>query len=205
MKERYFYFVADSFFKDFPDPNLMKNKIAVNGKRHDRPCFFAMIDKTQEGLFWLIPISSRVEKYKGIYAKKVQRYGKCNTICFAKVLGRESAFLIQNIFPITQKYISNTYIDRNTLNAVTISDDEAKKIINNAHDVLKLHNRGINIIFPKVDTIRNTLIKQLHSKEQIKSSEEPSKEKAPWNDYLIQLTYKEEAKQTKNQDQDIER
>lgn len=64
MKERHFYFVADSFYKDFPDPNLMRNKEAINGIRHDRPCFFAITDKRNSELFWFIPISSRVDKYK---------------------------------------------------------------------------------------------------------------------------------------------
>lgn len=182
----------------------MKNKVAVDGQRHDRPCFFAMTDKKQNGLFWLIPISSRIEKYKRIYAKKVQRYGECNTIYFAKVLGKENAFLIQNMFPITQKYISNIYIDRNTSNAVTISDNEAKKIIHNARDVLKLHNRGINLIFPKIDIIKEKLVKQLHSK-QIENKLD--KEKMPWNDYLIRLTHErgKKVEQSRNQDQDIER
>lgn len=199
MEERHFYFVADSFIKDFPDPNLMQNKVAIDGKQHDRPCFFAIIDKKQDGVFWLIPVSSRIEKYKKIYARKMKRYGRCNTICFAEVMGRENAFLIQNMFPITQKYISNTYIDHNTLNAVTISDNEAKKIIHNAHDVLKLHNRGINLIFPKIDIIREELIKQLQSKEQM----EPSREKTPWNDYLIQLTRRQDMIKQKIKSQEI--
>ena len=188
-----------SFFKDFPDPNLMQNKAIIDGQRHDRPCFFALTDKKQEGLFWLIPISSKIEKYNGIYVKKMQRYGRCNTIYFAEVMGRKSAFLIQNMFPITENYISHIYIDPNTLNAVTISDNEAKKIIHNAHDVLKLHNRGINLIFPKIDIIREERIKQLQSKEQM----EPSREKTPWNDYLIQLTRRQDMIKQKIKSQEI--
>ena len=70
---------------------------------HGRPCFFAVVD--DDGLFWMIPISSRVEKYKKVYDKKVKKNGRCDTICFADVLGRERTFLIQNAFPIIEQYI----------------------------------------------------------------------------------------------------
>ena len=42
---KHFYFISDSFYKDFPDPALMKNK--EDG--HGRPCFLAIQD--DEGLF----------------------------------------------------------------------------------------------------------------------------------------------------------
>ena len=196
MKEHYFYFVAESFFKDFPDPNLMQNKAIIDGQRHDRPCFFALTDKKQEGLFWLIPISSKIEKYNGIYVKKMQRYGRCNTIYFAEVMGRKSAFLIQNMFPITENYISHIYIDPNTLNAVTIPDKEAKKIIHNAHDVLELHNRGISLIFPKVNVIRAKLIMQL----QLKEHAELRREQTPFNDLLVKMAHEKKQEKINGQD-----
>ncbi|MGM9947532.1 type III toxin-antitoxin system CptIN family toxin [Floccifex sp.] len=80
----------------FPDEKLMKNKEMVNGVVHDRPCFFAFEDN-RTGLFWLIPFSSQVQKYKKIYAHKISKYGFCNTIMFGKVLGHEKAFLLQNM------------------------------------------------------------------------------------------------------------
>lgn len=35
----------------------------------NRPCFFAIWDNKTE-LYWVIPISSKVEKYKNIFNKK---------------------------------------------------------------------------------------------------------------------------------------
>lgn len=48
----------------------------------------------------MIPFSSRVSKFTGIYNKKIQKYGKCDTIVFGDVLGHRKAFLIQNMEPV---------------------------------------------------------------------------------------------------------
>ena len=68
MKEKHFYFINSKYYIDFPDNNLMQNKETVNGISHGRPCFFSFIDETTN-LSWLIPISSKVGKYKRIYNK----------------------------------------------------------------------------------------------------------------------------------------
>lgn len=96
MVQGHFYFINDQYFVKFTDDKLMKNKGMVNGDPHDRPCFFAFED-TKTGLYWMIPFSSRVEKYRKHYDSKVQKYGRCDTIVFGEVLGHEKAFLIQNV------------------------------------------------------------------------------------------------------------
>jgi hypothetical protein len=78
----------------------------------DDHVFFAFSDKNQPDIFWLVPISSRIEKYKFEEQKKIKKYGRCNTIRFGTVLGRECAFLIQNMCPVTNRYIT-PYIDKN--------------------------------------------------------------------------------------------
>ena len=35
----------------------------------------------------------------------MQKYHRCDTIVFGEVLGHEKAFLIQNMCPITEKYM----------------------------------------------------------------------------------------------------
>ena len=88
MDTGHFYFIKDEFFLDFPDPYLMQNK----GPSHDRPCFYAWKD-TATGLYWMIPFSSKVQKFREIYQKKIRRYGRCDTLLFGDVLGREKVFL----------------------------------------------------------------------------------------------------------------
>lgn len=104
MEAGHFYYIEDQYFIDFPDVYLMHNKENVKGELHDRPCFYTFKD-SKSGLYWMIPFSSQVSKFKGIYNKKIQKFKKCDTIVFGEVLGHEKAFLIQNMCPVTEKYI----------------------------------------------------------------------------------------------------
>lgn len=158
MNTGHFYYINDQYFIDFPDPMLMRNKEAINGQAHNRPCFYAFKeDKT--GLYWMIPISSQVAKFKGYYNAKVQRYGKCDTLAFGEVLGFEKAFLIQNMCPITEKYISNEYIDRNANLPVRVNGVFEQELISKAKKVLALHRHGIKLLFADVLKIEKELLK----------------------------------------------
>jgi hypothetical protein len=116
-------------------------------------------------------------------------------------MGQKRAFLIQNMFPITERYIASPYIDPNTKNEVTIEPDTAKDIMTNAHDVLKLQKRGIPLIFPDVQKIEKALIQQLDAEKNtpianVSSSQpKPEKERTPFNDLLVQLTRAEQSKE----------
>ena len=74
-----------------------------------RPHYYAIQDKKNPELYWMIPISSQAEKYKGIIEKKKKRYGKCNTIVIGLFAGKENAFLIQNAFPVIEKYFDHIH------------------------------------------------------------------------------------------------
>ena len=65
------------------------------------------------------------------------------------------------MFPITQKYILNEYIDKNTGNAVTLDKKTEKNILYNARQVLKLVERGIsNPVFSDILSIKASLIRR---------------------------------------------
>ncbi len=70
MKNGNFYFLSDDYFIDFPDDKLMQNKETINGVSHDRPCFYAFYAE-DTNLYWMIPFSSKVDKFKDIYNKKI--------------------------------------------------------------------------------------------------------------------------------------
>lgn len=158
MDAGHFYFLTDQYFIDFPDQYLMQNKETVNGATHDRPCFYAFRDNAT-GLYWMIPLSSKVAKFKGIYQSKVQRYGKCDTILFGEVLGSEKAFLIQNMCPVTPKYIKNQYIDAASNLPVRLNGALERQLIQTASRVLALQRKGIRLIFPDVLQIEQELLK----------------------------------------------
>jgi hypothetical protein len=132
VKNTQLYFISEQYYIDFPDDKLMQNKETIAGKTSNRPCFFAFSDKREPKIFWLVPISSKIEKYRYEEQKKIEKYGRCTTIRFGTVLGRETAFLIQNMCPTTDKYIS-PYLDKNK-QPIKIDDRIAA-------DVVKTHTK----------------------------------------------------------------
>ena len=106
----------------------MANGITDDKGEHKRPCFFA---KQIEENFWLIPISSKVEKYQKIYEEKIAKYPAYDGIKFGYVNGEKRAFLIQNIFPITEKFIDKMYM----INGGTIAATVNKKFSEVLEDV----------------------------------------------------------------------
>lgn len=59
MKKTGFYIIKDSFFDDMDEPYLKGNK---KGNRSYCYCF----EDATSGLYWMILLSSRIDKYKKI-------------------------------------------------------------------------------------------------------------------------------------------
>ena len=91
IKEGYVYHIKNDYFELVNDDKLMKN----HEGNSTRPNYFC-VKMENEDILWFIPMSSRVEKYK-----------KCDTIVIGNYRGKDHAFLIQNMFPITIKYIDH--------------------------------------------------------------------------------------------------
>ena len=148
-----FYFIKDDFFKLFKDYKLMENK--ENGNK--RPCYFCFNDPEDALIIWFVTISSKVDKYKTIYENKKKKQKKIYNFVFGKVLGKEKTFLIQNIFPTTEKYIESKY--QNKMQDVEITKSLKKEIIETSMNVIKLSKKGINIPFYDILEMKETLLK----------------------------------------------
>ena len=153
------YFLSNQYYEDFPDDKLMKNKDTIEGIPHSRPCFFAFPDTRIPEIYWIVPISSKYKKYRRIEQEKIRKYGRCNTIRFGTVLGRDTAFLIQNMCPATEKYLI-PYIDKNN-QPIRIDGRVADDVERNARNVLAIAKRGAKVIFPDVFEIFQGLERQL--------------------------------------------
>lgn len=93
MKKTGFYIIKDKFFDDMPDPHLKRNKAG------NRPHYYCFEDMNT-GIYWMIPLSSRIDKYRRIMEKKEKAGKPCDIIHIVKLdNSRESTFLIQDMFP----------------------------------------------------------------------------------------------------------
>lgn len=157
MENGHFYYIEDQYFIDFPDPMLMQNKETIYGQSHDRPSFYAFQDETT-GLYWMVPFSSQVSNFRKYYDDKMKRYNRCDTITFGEVLGHEKAFLIQNMCPVSLKYIKNEYIDSCANIPVRVNGVFEKELLAKAKRVLVLQRKGSKLIFPDVMAIETELL-----------------------------------------------
>lgn len=107
-----FLFYKRFIFDVIDDSELMQNK--ENGNK--RPCYYCFKSKEYDSIIWFIPVSTKIDKYQKIYDKKLQKQIKLgktpsiDTIVFGNVANTYSAFLIQNMFPVTEEYIESQYI-----------------------------------------------------------------------------------------------
>ena len=154
-----FYFIKDSFFDIINDTELMKNK--ENGNK--RPCYYCFKSKEYNNIIWFIPVSTKIDKYQKIYDYKIQKQIKLgkkpsiDTIVFGDVANTYSAFLIQNMFPVTEQYIESQYIKNKV--PIRLSNKLQTEIVDKATKVLNLYNHGMkNIIFPNIDKILEQLL-----------------------------------------------
>lgn len=147
-----FYYIKDEYYEKFPHCGLMGNKDDDEYGKHGRPCFYCF---EYEGFYWMVPISSQMEKFKMLYNEKMERYnGNFDGIRFGFVNGKERAFLIQNTCPITDKYVDSEYKIENNTRTVTINKALSKELNGIIRKVLRLYKeKGIKIILTDLDTI----------------------------------------------------
>ena len=155
IEEGKFYFIKDEFFNKIDEQLLCLNK--RNGNK--RPCYYCFKDLKQQKIFWFLPISSKVEKYKRVYAEKKKKYGKIDNIVFGYVEGEERAFLIQNMFPTLEKYVTEKYIKQKR--DVIVNEELKMELKRKANKILKLVENGYrNLVFPDIVKIKQILEKE---------------------------------------------
>ena len=102
MESGKFYFIKDKFYIKFKKYGLLENRDMMDGKLHNRPCYYSFKFDDNNEIYWMIPVSSKIEKYRKQYEHSIQKYGVCDNISFGYILGNLCAFLPQNLFPVTE-------------------------------------------------------------------------------------------------------
>lgn len=152
IKTGYLYHIKDEYFDVVDDDSLMQNH--EKGKK--RPTYFTIKDKD---ILWFIPISSKVDKYKRIIDKKIERYGFCNTIIIRKIADEDAAILLQNEFPTLEKYIDHLHtVDGIPLNVSTDLQNEIKSLFKN---MIGLKERETNLFFTDIDSLKKKMLDEI--------------------------------------------
>ena len=156
MKKTGFYIIKDEFFEDMSDPYLKGNKAG------NRPHYYCFED-INTGIYWMIPLSSRIDKYKRIMEKKEKCGKPCDILHIVKLDDdRESVFLIQDMFPITEEYIEREYtIAGNHL--MLTSEHTAKEIEQKAKKIMGMLKRGVKFMPTQPDVM--AILKKLRQRK----------------------------------------
>lgn len=148
----YIYHIKDEFFKKVNDKGLMSN----HESGHARPTYFTIKDKD---ILWFIPLSSKIDKYQKIIDQKVQKYGNCRTIMIRKIANKDSAILLQNAFPILEKYIDHPHmLNGKPLKVVNVLKNE---ILDNFKYMIASKKMGLNLFFTDIDKIKKIMLNEL--------------------------------------------
>lgn len=151
VKTGYIYHIKDDYFAKVNDKGLMINH--ENG--HSRPTYFTI---KEYDILWFIPLSSKIEKYKKIVENKEKKYGSCKTIMIREIAGKDSVILLQNAFPILEKYIDHPHvINGKPLKVIDTLKDE---ILNNFRYMISMKKEGRNLFFSDIDKLKEIMISE---------------------------------------------
>ena len=146
MRKSGFYVIKDKFFEDMKDPYLKGNK---SGNRPHYYCF----EDVHTGIYWMIPMSSQIEKYKKIIDKKINEGKPCDILHVVKLPNdRETTFLIQDMFPITEEYIEREYCIAGN-HMVLTSEHVIKDVEQKARKVVAMLKRGVKFTPTQPDVV----------------------------------------------------
>ena len=97
------YIIKDQYFEDFPRPHW------VNNKNENRPYYYLLKDK--DDILWVIPLSSRVDNYVERIRRLEEKHGKGKCVYYhiAPIASQDRVFLIGDMFPVSEEYISRPY------------------------------------------------------------------------------------------------
>ena len=168
VKKGYFYFIKDYFFDVVKDKELMQNK--ENGNK--RPCYYCFKDNQNSDIIWFVPVSTKIKKYYTIYNKKINNQIKNNktpnvdTIVFGKVSGKENVFLIQNMFPIIEKFVENEFMRKEK--PVIITYALQQEIEMKANKIFNMVKNGYSyLVYPNILNIKNIMEKEIEKQNLI--------------------------------------
>ena len=185
IKSGRFYFVKDEFFEKINDPYLKTNRETTK-----RPHYFAIKDE-KTGLYWLVPISSKVEKYEKIIKNKQNLNKPTDAIKIIRVFNEKSVLLFQDMFPVTEQYIKEPYIKGNQSVRIE-SESLISELSKNAQNIISKIRNGVKFTptQPDIKRIEQLMLAEIQAKEQPPQqinppAANPIKQETPKNPSLL--------------------
>jgi len=148
VRKGFVYHIRDEYF-DLVRGCGIKN-IAENGKTF--PAFCCSKDHDND-LLWMVPASTKIEKYKAIAEKELCKYDHCFSVVFGYFDAREVAFLVQDTFPVLKKYILHPHTRKGKV--IQVDSGLRESIYYSFEEMMKLHKCGVKCLLTDIDKIKN--------------------------------------------------
>ncbi len=148
------YLIDELFFELIKEPAFQDDY--VNKGR--RP-FYVVFTDDLEDVFWVIPLCSRVEKYREIIRERESAGKRCDILHIAEMSNhRESVFMIQNMFPITKKHLDKA-VKCEYKPLILVSERDRLAVEEKARHVKECVKKGIimSVCQPDVNAIYEKL------------------------------------------------
>ena len=108
----------------------------------------------------------------GIRDKQIEKRGECLSIVIGEYDGRQAAFLLQNMFPITEKYLD--HIHTRNGNPVPVKHSIAQEVRTNMQKLRQLIYRGKQVVFPDVRRLEKLMLEELQEAKRSVEQQRPS-------------------------------
>lgn len=159
INEGQVYVISDKYFDDFKDDHFSMNK---NG----RPSLVAVRDLKRKDIYWAVPrTKGGFEKYSEKYKSELKKRGFCDKLH----VYNGYVYLIQNMFPISENYISHAFTVNN--NNIIIFGKNRKEIESKVKKAIAMAFNGINpgrgIAHTDIKKLYEELIYKLDSKKDM--------------------------------------
>jgi len=151
----YVYHIKDEYFTKFAEYTTVQNR---DDGVHTRPMFYCEKD-TNTGLLLMIPMTSRIDKCIKIRDKQLKKYGECLNLVIGKYAHHLSGFLLQDMLPITEKYISHIHVV--SKRPVILNDALRNEISGKIARIRYLtEQRNAKLVFTNIKAIETILLQE---------------------------------------------
>lgn len=161
----YLYFIKDDFFNKVQDKNLKMDYTATK-----RPHFLAFKETGTE-LLWVVPCSSRIEKFEKLIEDKKAKGKPTDGIKIVKIFDEKQALCFQDMFPVIRKFIQEPYIKGGQ--AVGIADPSVVDALEkHARKVIGILNRGVKFTpqSPDVERIKSLMLSEVEKDRSVREA-----------------------------------
>ena len=83
---------------------------------------------------------------------------RCLTIVLGEFDGKSAAFLLQNMFPVTEYYLDHIHTRNN--NPVPVKHSIHSEINTNMKRLRQLHKRGSKVVFPDITRLEEIMLEE---------------------------------------------